>query len=264
VSGPLGRDPGGEPDRPPLIVLCDVTKTYGAGAGEVHALRGVSLVVERGEYLAVMGASGSGKSTMMNILGALDLPTSGRYLLDGIDIRALDESQLADVRNRMIGFVFQGFNLIRRTSAVANVELPLVYAGVRRAERRRRAEAALAAVGLSDRLHHQPSELSGGQQQRVAIARALAPDPAIILADEPTGNLDSVATAEVMELFARLNDQGRTVITITHEPDVAASARRVVRLRDGSVVSDRRQSPVRSVPSPAGEGVDEAAGAVPG
>ena len=226
------------PDHPPLIVLHEVTKVYGAGAGEVHALRGISLSIERGEYVAVMGASGSGKSTMMNILGALDLPTSGRYLLDGIDVRALDEGRLADVRNRMIGFVFQGFNLIPRTSAMANVELPLVYAGVRRAERRRRATAALEAVGLGDRMGHQPSELSGGQQQRVAIARALVPDPAIILADEPTGNLDSAATAEIMELFDRLNSGGRTVITITHEPDVAAHAARVLQLRDGLLVSD--------------------------
>jgi len=227
--------------HPPLIVLHQVTKVYGTGVGEVHALRGVSLAVERGDYLAIMGASGSGKSTMMNILGALDLPTAGRYLLDGIDIQALDEGQLADVRNRMIGFVFQGFNLIRRTTALANVELPLVYAGMKRSQRRKRAEAALDAVGLADRMGHEPSELSGGQQQRVAIARALAPDPAIILADEPTGNLDSVATAEVLDLFGRLNAQGRTVITITHEDDVAVRAKRVLRLHDGSVQSDRRR-----------------------
>ncbi len=227
--------------HPPLIVLHQVTKVYGTGVGEVHALRGVSLAVERGDYLAIMGASGSGKSTMMNILGALDLPTAGRYLLDGIDIQALDEGQLADVRNRMIGFVFQGFNLIRRTTALANVELPLVYAGMKRSQRRKRAAAALDAVGLADRMGHEPSELSGGQQQRVAIARALAPDPAIILADEPTGNLDSVATAEVLDLFGRLNAQGRTVITITHEDDVAVRAKRVLRLHDGSVQSDRRR-----------------------
>ena len=232
------------PDQPPLIVLHDVTKVYGSGAGEVHALRGITLSIERGEYVAVMGASGSGKSTMMNILGALDLPTDGRYLLDGIDVRVLDEGELADVRNRMIGFVFQGFNLIPRTTALANVELPLVYAGVRRAERRRRAAAALEAVGLRDRMGHQPSELSGGQQQRVAIARALAPDPAIVLADEPTGNLDSAATAEIMELFDRLNAGGRTVITITHEREVADHASRVLQLRDGLLMSDeRRQAP---------------------
>ncbi|MGQ0742766.1 MAG: ABC transporter ATP-binding protein [Acidimicrobiales bacterium] len=248
----------------PIIVLHEVTKTYGTGAGAVHALRGVSLTVEAGEYLAVMGASGSGKSTMMNILGALDLPTTGHYLLGGIDVRALDESQLAGARNRLIGFVFQGFNLIPRTTAVANVELPLVYAGLRRGERRRRAVAALEAVGLADRLDHQPSELSGGQQQRVAIARALAPDPAIILADEPTGNLDSVATAEVMGLFDRLNAEGRTVVTITHEDEVAAHARRVIRLFDGQVIADDTRRPLRPAVSTQAPPVGAMAAAVGG
>jgi putative ABC transport system ATP-binding protein len=222
----------------PVISVRDLVKTYAIGAVEVRALRGVSLVVERGDFVAIMGASGSGKSTLMNILGCLDAPTTGQYLLDGVDVRALDETELAFVRNRKIGFVFQSYNLIPRTSAVANVELPLMYAGLKRAERRRIALLALEAVGLSDRVDHLPSELSGGQQQRVAVARALATRPAMILADEPTGNLDSESTREVLEIFARLNDRGRTIVLITHEGDVAAYARRVVRLRDGVVVSD--------------------------
>ncbi len=224
--------------RKPVIEVHDLVKTYALGAVEVRALRGVSLVVERGDFVAIMGASGSGKSTLMNIIGCLDAPTSGEYLLDGVDVRGLDETELAFVRNRKIGFVFQSYNLIPRTSAVANVELPLMYAGLKRAERRRIALLALEAVGLSDRVDHLPSELSGGQQQRVAVARALATRPAMILADEPTGNLDSESTREVLEIFARLNDRGRTVVLITHEGDVAAYARRVVRLRDGVVVSD--------------------------
>jgi putative ABC transport system ATP-binding protein len=224
----------------PVIVVHQVTKTYGAGDTEVHALAGVSLAVPRGELLAIMGASGSGKSTLMNILGCLDLPTTGRYLLDGVDVQHLEESQLAEVRNRKIGFVFQSFNLIPRTSALANVELPLVYAGVKKAERRERALAALDAVGLADRLHHTPAELSGGQQQRVAVARAIATEPAMILADEPTGNLDSTSTHEVLDLFAALNDEGRTIVLITHEDEVAARAKRTIRLRDGRIVADSR------------------------
>ncbi|HWG75026.1 MAG TPA: ABC transporter ATP-binding protein [Acidimicrobiales bacterium] len=209
---------------------------------EVHALRKVSLTVERGEFLAVMGASGSGKSTLMHIIGCLDVPTSGRYWLDGVDVRLLEENMLSRVRNRKIGFVFQSFNLIPRTSALANVELPLTYAGVGAKDRRRRALAALEAVGLGDRKDHQPSEMSGGQQQRAAVARAIATNPAILLADEPTGNLDSAATAEMMGIFARLNAEGRTVVVITHEPEVAGFAGRVVRLRDGEIVDDHRQA----------------------
>jgi putative ABC transport system ATP-binding protein len=222
----------------PVIAVRNLTKTYAMGAVEVRALRGVSLVVERGDFVAIMGASGSGKSTLMNILGCLDAPTTGHYELDGVDVRALDETELAFVRNRKIGFVFQSYNLIPRTSAVANVELPLMYGGMKRTERRRIALLALEAVGLGDRVDHLPSELSGGQQQRVAIARALATRPAMILADEPTGNLDSESTREVLEIFARLNQRGRTVVLITHEDDVAAYARRIIRLRDGLVVSD--------------------------
>ena len=205
---------------------------------EVRALGGVSLRIARGEFVAIMGSSGSGKSTLMNILGCLDAPTAGRYLLDGVDVRDIAEDDLADLRNRKIGFVFQSFNLVARTTALANVELPLAYAGLGRRERRARAIAALAAVGMEDRLHHLPSELSGGQQQRAAVARAIVTDPAIVLADEPTGNLDSHSTEEILRVFARLNAEGRTVVLITHESDVAARARRVVRLADGRILSD--------------------------
>jgi putative ABC transport system ATP-binding protein len=228
-----------------VIIVHDLVKTYRVGSVDVHALRGVSLGVQRGDWVAIMGASGSGKTTLMNILGCLDLPTSGHYVLDGVDVGSLDERDLAAVRNGKIGFVFQSFNLLARTTALQNVELPLAYAGVRRRVRRATAVAALGAVGLADRTDHVPSELSGGQQQRVAVARALVTNPALILADEPTGNLDSVSTADVLSLFARLNDEGRTIVMITHEPDVAAEARRVVRLRDGLVVDDRRQAPIR-------------------
>ena len=224
----------------PVLDVRAVTKTYGSGDTEVRALRGIDLTVERGEYVAVMGASGSGKSTLMNILGCLDVPTTGRYLLDGVDASRLGDRQLALVRNRRIGFVFQAFNLIPRTTALENVELPLAYAGLKTAERRRRARAALAMVGLSDREGHEPNQLSGGQQQRVAVARALVTAPALVLADEPTGNLDTKSSADVLTVLDRLNRTGRTILLITHEYDVAAHARRLIRLVDGLVVQDER------------------------
>ncbi len=219
----------------PVIEVRDLRKTYGAGDTAVHALRGLDLTVEKGEYIAIMGASGSGKSTLLNILGCLDVPTSGKYLLDGIDTGDFDEEQLSLLRNRKIGFVFQSFNLVPRTTALANVELPLVYAGVRRAQRRERALAALDLVGLKERTHHRPNELSGGQQQRVAIARALVTSPAIVLADEPTGNLDTDSSREVLGILDRLSASGRTVVLITHEDEVAAHAMRTVRVVDGKV-----------------------------
>ena len=219
----------------PVIEVRDLRKTYGSGDTAVHALRGLDLTVEQGEYIAIMGASGSGKSTLLNILGCLDVPTSGKYLLDGIDTGDFDEEQLSLLRNRKIGFVFQSFNLVPRTTALANVELPLVYAGVRRAQRRERALAALDLVGLKDRTHHRPNELSGGQQQRVAIARALVTSPAIVLADEPTGNLDTDSSREVLAILDRLSASGRTVVLITHEDEVAAHAMRTVRVVDGRV-----------------------------
>ncbi|SNT64626.1 putative ABC transport system ATP-binding protein [Asanoa hainanensis] len=218
-----------------------VTKVYGEGAATVHALRGVSLDVEPGEYVAIMGSSGSGKSTLMNILGCLDIPTAGRYLLDGVDVSRLNDRQLALVRNRRIGFVFQSFNLIPRTTAVANVELPLAYAGVKAAERRRRALVALDMVGLADRAGHEPNQLSGGQQQRVAVARALVTEPALVLADEPTGNLDSRSTEDILRIFDDLHAAGRTIVLITHETDVAARASRLIRLFDGQIASDVQQ-----------------------
>jgi putative ABC transport system ATP-binding protein len=222
-----------------LIELSDVRKVYWMGTEEVHALDGVDLTVERGEYLAIMGASGSGKSTLMNLVGCLDTPTSGRYVLRGTAVETLDDAELAEIRNREIGFVFQTFNLLARTSALGNVELPLIYAGVPRRERRERALAALDRVGLGDRVDHQPNELSGGQRQRVAVARALVNDPSILLADEPTGNLDSTTSVEIMELFDQLHAGGNTVILVTHEADIAAHARREVTMRDGKVLSDQ-------------------------
>jgi putative ABC transport system ATP-binding protein len=224
-----------------MITLEGVTKTYRLGKVEVRALRGVDLHVSAGEFVAIMGASGSGKSTLMNMIGCLDVPTTGRYLLDGTDVAKLDDDRLARIRNKKIGFVFQSFNLIPRTTALHNVEMPLIYAGD--SGRTSRAREALGAVGLADRAHHQPTELSGGQQQRAAIARALVTNPAILLADEPTGNLDSASSVEIMKLLAKLNsEQGRTIVLITHERDIARFAGRVVELRDGLVVSDEPQA----------------------
>ena len=224
--------------EPALIRIEGVEKTYDMGAVQVHALRGVSLTLERNEYVAVMGPSGSGKSTLMNIIGCLDVPTAGTYELNGQRVSEMDDDDLARVRNREIGFVFQTFNLLPRADALRNVELPLVYAGLGQRARRQRAEEALASVGLEDRMHHRPNELSGGQKQRVAIARALANEPSIILADEPTGALDTRTGAEIMSLFQRLHGNGHTVVVVTHEEHVAAYSRRVVRFRDGLVESD--------------------------
>ena len=223
-----------------VISLKDVHKIYSMGEIEVHALRGVSLEVRRGEFVAVMGPSGSGKSTMMNIIGCLDRPTSGTYVLDGIDVSTMSKNQRADTRNTKIGFVFQSFNLIARTSAVANVELPMVYAGMAPAERRARARKAMASVGLEEKEHSLPNQLSGGQQQRVALARALANSPAIILADEPTGALDSKTADEIMKIFRHLNEERHmTIVLVTHEPDIAVHAKRLVRFRDGEIQEDR-------------------------
>ena len=224
-----------------MIRLEAVTKTYRMGRVEVQALRGIDLHIENGDFVAIMGASGSGKSTLMNIVGCLDVPTSGRYFLDGTDVARLDDDQLAIIRNRKIGFVFQSFNLIPRTTALHNVEMPLIYAGA--PNRRPRALEALDAVGLANRADHQPTELSGGQQQRAAIARALVTDPAILLADEPTGNLDSGSSVEIMKLLVELNEQhARTIVLITHERDIAAFAKRTVELRDGLIVRDERRA----------------------
>ncbi len=226
---------------PPLIDAQALTKAYAMGGQTVHALRGVSLQIDAGEFVAIMGASGSGKSTLMHILGCLDLPDGGSYDLAGEAVHALAPDALAAIRNRRIGFVFQQFNLLARTSALENVELPLVYAGVKPAERQARARAALARVGLAERAAHSPAELSGGQQQRVAIARALVTQPALILADEPTGALDSQTSEDTMALLAQLNAQGITVVLVTHEHDVAAWARRCIVLRDGAIVQDQAQ-----------------------
>jgi putative ABC transport system ATP-binding protein len=241
-----------------LIETRDLARHYTLGDQVVTALAGVSVDVESGEFVAVMGPSGSGKSTFMNLVGCLDRPTAGRYVLDGEEISALGADGLATIRNRKIGFVFQQFNLLDRQDALANVELPMVYAGLARRERRRRAQEALERVGLGERVHHLPTQLSGGQQQRVAIARALVNQPKVLLADEPTGALDSRTSLEIMALFQDLNRQGVTVLIVTHEPDVAAFAGRVVRFRDGRVVSDARQRP-KDAAAALGEIVEEAA-----
>jgi len=224
----------------PIIVAEGLAKDYRLGSHTVHALRGLTVTIERGEFIAVMGPSGSGKSTFMNLLGCLDTPTAGRYVLGGEDVAGLSPDALARIRNTKIGFVFQQFNLLPRTSALENVELPLQYAGVPARDRRAHARASLAAVGLADRESHQPSQLSGGQQQRVAIARALVNDPAVILADEPTGNLDTRTSVEVLVLVQRLNREGLTIVLVTHEQDIAAYARRILSFRDGQLRSDER------------------------
>ena len=235
------RDHGGTPDEDWVIVTRGIQRDYDMGGEVVHALRGVDLAVRRNEYVAIMGPSGSGKSTLMNLIGCLDTPTAGEYWLNGTLVSDMTDDQLARVRNREIGFVFQTFNLLPRATALHNVELPLVYAGIPSDERKRRANQALDRVQLSDRAHHRPNELSGGQRQRVAIARALVNSPAILLADEPTGNLDSGTSAEIMRVFESLSAEGQTVIMVTHEADIAANASRIVVLRDGRISSDERR-----------------------
>ena len=227
-----------DPNRPSAIDLRDIRKTYENGPLKVPVLHGITFKVEPGEYVAIMGPSGSGKSTLMNLIGCLDRPTSGTYVLDGVDVSQLDDNALADIRLRKLGFVFQGFNLLARTDAINNVALPLFYAGISGRRRRELAQAALESVGLADRGHHQPTQLSGGQQQRVAIARALINDPAVLLADEPTGNLDSKTSEEIMTLFAKLHSSGRTIVMVTHDERIAANAGRTIRLLDGLVVAD--------------------------
>jgi putative ABC transport system ATP-binding protein len=223
------------PDTAHLIEMRELTRVYDLGPQQIFALRGVNLVIEPGEYVAIMGPSGSGKSTLMNVIGCLDTPSSGSYLLDGVPVETLNDDELAAIRNKKIGFVFQTFNLLARTTALQNVELPLVYAKISRAERRQLAEEALAAVGLQDRMSHQPNELSGGQRQRVAIARALVNKPSLLLADEPTGNLDSQTGREILDLFQDLHSRGNSIIMVTHEDDVAREAKRVITIRDGKV-----------------------------
>jgi putative ABC transport system ATP-binding protein len=237
------EEPGARQDRErPLIELDAITKVYRMGDVDVHALRGVTLRIAHGEFIAVMGASGSGKSTLMNVIGCLDRPTSGRYALEGDDVSRLGRNALAEIRNRRIGFVFQSFNLLPRTSAFENVELPLLYAGVGTRERKARTGEALARVGLGDRMAHYPNQMSGGQQQRVAVARAIVARPRLILADEPTGNLDSRTSIEIMALFQALGHSGITLLVVTHEPDIAAFAERLIVLKDGLVVRDERQT----------------------
>jgi putative ABC transport system ATP-binding protein len=244
---PVSESLPAQPASPvPILDLAGVRKTYETGAVAVDALRGIDMTVAESDYVAIMGPSGSGKSTLMHILGCLDVPTAGTYLLAGEDVGSLDERRLADIRNRRIGFVFQQFNLLAAMSAWRNVELPLVYAGVRRAERRERAVAALELVGLGDRIDHKPGELSGGQQQRVAVARALVTEPSLVLADEPTGNLDSASTADVLGLFHQLHSEGRTIVLITHEHEVAEEAARTLVIRDGEIVETLSQDDMRA------------------
>jgi putative ABC transport system ATP-binding protein len=234
-----------------LITLQNITRSYQMGTETIHALRDVTLDLERGEYVAIMGPSGSGKSTLMNLLGCLDTPTSGRFTLNGNNVDDMDDNALAEIRNREIGFVFQSFNLLARSSALHNVELPMIYGGVPPAERRERALVALANVGLADRIHHKPNELSGGQRQRVAVARALVNNPSILLADEPTGNLDSKTGVEILALFEELARQGNTIILVTHEEEIARHARRILRIRDGLIAADERlEKPVTPGPPP--------------
>ena len=244
ISAPVSAPETNARDRNDLVIQVEeIHKIYSLGETQVHALRGVSVEICRGEFVAIMGASGSGKSTFMNILGCLDKPTSGRYLLEGTDVAQLDKKQLASIRNRQIGFVFQGFNLLARTTALENTELPTLYARMEKTERQRRAMEALKMVGLAERTDHYPSQLSGGQQQRVAIARALVNQPSILLADEPTGNLDSRTSVELMEIFQTLNDRGLTIILVTHEHDIADFAKRTIVFRDGKIRRDEAVSP---------------------